>query len=263
VVTQDNNCATNGAPCGYPSVYKGCHYGNCTNNSGLPIQVSSLSGASSSWSINTAPGSWNASYDIWFNSVSSSTGQNDGCELMIWINHSGPPQPIGSIQATVSLSGATWDVWIGNVGWNVISYVRQNPTTSVNLDLRAFITDAQNRGQIQSSWWMTSVQAGFEPWSGGVGLASNAFSASFSTGGGTSPTPTPTPAPTAAPSATPAPTAATPSPTPNGSTTWAPSTFYARGSVVTYAGLSYQCRQSHTSQPGWEPPNAPALWSPL
>lgn len=33
--------------------------------------------------------------------------------------------------------------------------------------------------------------------------------------------------------------------------------------VVTYQGTSYECRQSHTSIPGWEPPNVLALWLPL
>src|SRR5262245_34639858 len=41
---------------------------------------------------------------------------------------------------------------------------------------------------------------------------------------------------------------------------WAPNTSYAVGARVTYQGSTYQCRQSHTSLPGWEPPNTPALW---
>jgi len=32
------------------------------------------------------------------------------------------------------------------------------------------------------------------------------------------------------------------------------------GTRVSYAGKNYQCLQAHTSQPGWEPPNAAALW---
>jgi beta-glucanase (GH16 family) len=43
---------------------------------------------------------------------------------------------------------------------------------------------------------------------------------------------------------------------------WAPYTYYAVGTVVTYQGVSYTCRQSHTSLPGWEPPNVLALWLP-
>ncbi|MEV0677873.1 family 20 glycosylhydrolase [Actinosynnema sp. NPDC050436] len=45
---------------------------------------------------------------------------------------------------------------------------------------------------------------------------------------------------------------------PSGS--WAPWTSYSTGNEVTYSGGTYRCRQPHTSQPGWEPTSAPALW---
>ncbi|WP_068786439.1 lytic polysaccharide monooxygenase [Paenibacillus phocaensis] len=41
---------------------------------------------------------------------------------------------------------------------------------------------------------------------------------------------------------------------------WAPNTAYAVGALVSYGGAIYECRQAHTSLPGWEPPNVPALW---
>ncbi len=44
---------------------------------------------------------------------------------------------------------------------------------------------------------------------------------------------------------------------------WQPWTAYTAGTVVTYNGTDYRCVQSHTSQPGWEPPNVPALWAPV
>ncbi|WP_250574937.1 glycosyl hydrolase family 18 protein [Nonomuraea sediminis] len=43
---------------------------------------------------------------------------------------------------------------------------------------------------------------------------------------------------------------------------WQPWTAYATGAHVTYNGTEYECIQGHTSQPGWEPPNVPALWKP-
>ncbi|HKI83636.1 MAG TPA: carbohydrate-binding protein [Candidatus Krumholzibacteria bacterium] len=42
--------------------------------------------------------------------------------------------------------------------------------------------------------------------------------------------------------------------------TWAAPVTYAVGDEVSYEGLDYRCRQSHTSQSGWEPPNVYALW---
>jgi len=44
---------------------------------------------------------------------------------------------------------------------------------------------------------------------------------------------------------------------------WAPGVAYTIGDIVTYDGPEYECRQSHTSQVGWEPPNVLALWLPL
>lgn len=76
------------------------------------------------------------------------------------------------------------------------------------------------------------------------------------------PGPTPTPTPTAAPTSTPTPgPTATPTPTPDtGVPEWAPYTAYLVNDLVTYQGSVYRCRQPHTSLPGWEPPNVPALW---
>ncbi|MDQ3403539.1 MAG: alpha-lytic protease prodomain-containing protein [Actinomycetota bacterium] len=51
-----------------------------------------------------------------------------------------------------------------------------------------------------------------------------------------------------------------PTTTPPVGGTWAAYTPYATGAQVTYNGNRYQAWQGHTSQPGWEPPNVPALW---
>ena len=175
IVSGDHNVPTNGPPAGYPSIYAGCHYGTCSTNSGLPLQVSGFGDVTSSVSYTTASGYWNASYDLWFDPNPNQTGQNTGAELMIWGNHQGPPQPIGSKVGTANLAGATWDVWFGNVGWNVISYVRQQTTNSLDINVAEFTNDAVGRGHVQTSWYLTSVQFGFEPWQGGPGLAVNSF----------------------------------------------------------------------------------------
>jgi hypothetical protein len=41
---------------------------------------------------------------------------------------------------------------------------------------------------------------------------------------------------------------------------WAFPVAYKIGDLVTYGGLTYSCRQAHTSQAGWQPPNVAALW---
>ncbi|WP_101255725.1 alpha-lytic protease prodomain-containing protein [Streptomyces barkulensis] len=42
--------------------------------------------------------------------------------------------------------------------------------------------------------------------------------------------------------------------------TWQAGTVYSAGDQVTYGGATYRCLQGHQAQPGWEPPNTPALW---
>jgi beta-glucanase (GH16 family) len=73
----------------------------------------------------------------------------------------------------------------------------------------------------------------------------------------TSPAPT-TPPATTAPPTTPPPT--TPPPAPK---VWQPFTIYLAKQVVSYQGKRYEVRQTHTSLPGWQPPNLPALFQLL
>lgn len=44
---------------------------------------------------------------------------------------------------------------------------------------------------------------------------------------------------------------------------WAVDTEYAAGDRRRRADRLYKCRQGHTSQAGWEPENAPALWEEI
>lgn len=181
--------ATNGAPGGYPSIYKGCHWGACTPDSGFPIQVSSIHSGTvtTSWSTTQPGGSndYNVAYDIWFNQTPTTSGQPDGAELMIWLNHNGPVHPSGSpVASNLSIGGRSYHVWFGNRGWNTISYTMTTGTASVsNLDLQALVADAVSRGYIRSSWYLIDVEAGFELWQGGAGLATNSFSVKVAGGG--------------------------------------------------------------------------------
>jgi hypothetical protein len=66
----------------------------------------------------------------------------------------------------------------------VITFRRQPTTTSMPLfDIKTFMTDAMSRNSrtgtkpangspaLNTAWFMTSVQAGFELWKGGAGAA--------------------------------------------------------------------------------------------
>src|SRR5271154_525552 len=107
--------ATDGPPGGYAAIYKGCHWGACTTGSGLPIQVGDMSpgDVTTSWSTTqTYSGAYDVAYDIWFNQTSTTSGQPDAEEMMIWLNHNGGVEPAGSVVASnVSIGGYTYTVW--------------------------------------------------------------------------------------------------------------------------------------------------------
>jgi hypothetical protein len=187
IIRQDGTGNLSGAPVSYPAIYLGCHYSNCSPNSPLPAQISTMGNVNTSISLTyPSSGTWNAAYDIWINADTNVSGVQD-TEIMIWLNRQGSIQPIGSPVGTVTLAGRSWQVWVGSNGQNnVVSYLATSmPITSISFNAREFILDAITRGSNfgTTSWYLTSVQAGFEPWIGGVGLAVNSFSTTVGGGG--------------------------------------------------------------------------------
>ncbi len=172
-VSTANFNLSGGAPATYPSIYKGCHWGLCTGDSGFPIQMSNLGSAVSSWST-TQPssGAYDVAYDIWFNSTPTTSGQPDGTEVMIWINSRGGVQPFGSQTATTNVDGLNWNVWTGQqTSWKIISYVLNPGATSVsNLDLKALFEDAVARGSINPVELPDRRRGGFRDLAGRPGV---------------------------------------------------------------------------------------------
>lgn len=201
--------STSGAPGGYPSVYRGCHWGVCTANSGLPIQVGALTTSgtvTTSWNTTqTGNGAYDAAFDIWFNQTPTTSGQPNAEEMMIWLNHNGPVQPSGGVVASgVSIGGHTYNVWEAQDStWKDVSYVMTSGTSAVSgLDIGLLAADSLARGYMTSSDYLIDVEAGFELWQGGAGLAANSYAVDVNGSGGTTP-PTTTPPTTAPPTTTP------------------------------------------------------------
>ncbi len=180
ITTENGSAPTNGAPLGYPSVYLGYHYGTGSPGSPLPEQLSQIQTATSSITY-TYPtsGTYDASYDIWLNPTPITTGVNQQ-EIMIWFNHTGPIQPVGSVVGTSTIDGKSFTVWEGSNGQNnVVSYVANSPITSWNnFNVLGFVDNTETLEPVTNSWYLTSIQAGFEPWSGSVGASVDSFSAS-------------------------------------------------------------------------------------
>ncbi|MDN3027997.1 cellulose binding domain-containing protein [Streptomyces sp. S.PB5] len=184
----DGSVPTNGAPKSYPSVFNGCHYTNCSPGTNLPAQLSNISTAPSSISYSYVSNAvYNASYDIWLDPTPRTDGVNR-TEIMIWFNRVGSIQPIGSQVGTATVGGRTWQVWTGSNGSNdVISFVAPSAISNWSFDVMDFVDQTVARGMAQNNWYLTSVQAGFEPWQNGAGLAVNSFSSAVNLGGGGGP----------------------------------------------------------------------------
>lgn len=169
----------------YPFIFKGCHWGNCTTDSGLPIMVSDVVKAPFVWSVdpNGAGGKWNVAFEAWFSKTYAiaTTSEPDGAELMIWLRAYGGMVPAGSKVATaVPIGGYNWDIYhLYPCPWgdwdHYIAYKITSPADYVMLDLKDFIDDSEARGWIDTSWYLASIEAGFELMVDGEGLTSNSF----------------------------------------------------------------------------------------
>ncbi|MCX5052443.1 cellulose binding domain-containing protein [Streptomyces sp. NBC_00201] len=185
IAQADGSVPTNGGPKSYPSVFNGCHYTNCSPGTNLPARLSSISSAPTNISYNYVSGAvYDAAYDIWLDPTPRTDGVNR-TEIMIWFNRVGPVQPVGSQTGTTSVAGRSWQVWAGNNGTNdVLTFVAPSAISSWNFDVMDFVRQTVSRGLAQDNWYLTSVQAGFEPWQNGAGLAVTSFSSTVNLGGG-------------------------------------------------------------------------------
>ena len=181
IATSAISKAPNGGPGAYPSLYKGCHWGNCTANSGLPRTVTEVQApgtvTTSAATTTVTTGTWSTVYDIWWDPSSTPSGGGQ-LEMMIWLTKLGPIQPAGALVAgNVAIGDRTYDVWKGSASpGGIVSYVLTSPSTSItNLDLGPLAADAAGRGYMAAAWFLIGVEFGFEPRQGGAGLAVDSF----------------------------------------------------------------------------------------
>ena len=184
IAKQTGTAPTNGAPVSYPSIYLGCHYNNCSPGTNLPMQVEAIKTANTNISLKYTGGAiFDASYDIWLDPRPIKDGKN-AREVMIWLNRRGDIQPIGSNVGNAKiakLAGVVWPkrhnrrhlirraVYHLEHDFNVLDFIAS---------VRDFAARFPECGKKIDGFYLTSIQAGFEPWKGGVGLAIERFQAS-------------------------------------------------------------------------------------
>ena len=110
----------------------------------------------------------NVSYDLW---LAASKGGSAAYEIMVWLGAYGGAGPIsstGSPVATTNIAGRNWQLFKGpNGSFTVFSFVVQGgPVTNFNADMKAFIDFLVRTQGVPASYWITSLQAGTEPFTG-------------------------------------------------------------------------------------------------
>ena len=122
----------------------------------------------------------NVSYDIWFNKTDiapAALRQNDGAEIMVWLQHPGVPLANYRILWTARIGGHAYDVtgWTAHrngVTWLYTAYIAVHPMTSMpRTKLNEFFANAIEHGRLSARWWLTSVNFGEEILAGGDGFA--------------------------------------------------------------------------------------------
>jgi len=91
-------------------------------------------------------------------------------------------QPLGIDHGAVDVGGKPWRYWYCGSGCqdgvDVATFVpAAGSLNEYSFNLKDFIQHAVTSGQLQASWYLTNVFAGFEIWNGGVGLKSDNFCA--------------------------------------------------------------------------------------
>ncbi len=162
----------------YPEVFRGCTWGICSLG-GWPLRIRD-DGVPRATLVTTQTwtGQYDTSFDNWFSTYPNKVRQSNGAEVMIWLSHPGLNV---SGWPVVTIDGTRWSVmhWRPckfGACWNFVAYVRVHQVSAAyGLWLNPFFRDSEARGLLRSSWWWTSVEAGFELCRGGRGLGIDYF----------------------------------------------------------------------------------------
>lgn len=151
----------------YPSVVTGWQWGVWSSDGRLPLQISHLAKASSGASTKLEnPGVQNVAYDLWFHAAAPVRGEDKPSdELMIWMQRYGGAGPLGKLQEKIHLDGAEWSLYVGDIGWKVFSFVREENATAWRVNVKAFIDYLVTKGLMPETKQLSSIQFGTEVFS--------------------------------------------------------------------------------------------------
>jgi hypothetical protein len=152
----------------YSSSVLGWHWGWKTSGHELPVRLNAGRDIYTDTRYRVSgSGTMNVAYDMWLHSIPNpSYSDNPTDEVMIWTYRSGGAGPLGTFQGTVNIAGTNWDLYRGNIGWNVFSFVRQSNTTSGTLHMQDFLNNLVSRGWMSNTKYLTRIQHGTEVFTG-------------------------------------------------------------------------------------------------
>jgi len=164
---------------GYPNISSGWESGinSCTGVKGTcftyPVEEEHDGMPETSVDTWLARGTYNASYDIWFNKTDAHPAQDNGTEIMIWIAYPGIHR---SFSRYVTIGGIRFGVmdWTAynartRTHWHYVAYLALHQRSSVkNLWLNEFFRNAISNHELSPYWYLTGIDFGFELVSGGM-----------------------------------------------------------------------------------------------
>lgn len=125
------------------------------------VSLSSLSAVNTSFEVSVPSNAYyDVAYDLWTN--------NNADEVMVWEqwNYDGPlsynygcsgyPSTACPIATNVSINGGTYDVFQGNNGHNVISFLRTSQRSSGSENILAFMNWCADEGKLNSKTFATA-----------------------------------------------------------------------------------------------------------
>jgi Glycosyl hydrolase family 12 len=148
----------------FDSSVLGWHWGWKTSGTELPVRLNAGRDIFTDVRYRvSASGTFNVAYDLWLHDIPNPDWPNNPTdEIMIWTYRAGGAGPLGTFQGTVSIAGTSWDLYRGNIGWNVFSFIRRSNTTAATLHLQDFLRNLINRGWVPSTKYLSSIEHGTE-----------------------------------------------------------------------------------------------------
>jgi hypothetical protein len=159
---------------GYPNISSGWESGvySCAGVRGecmkYPVEEKHDGEPITSVATWQSPGVYNVSYDIWFNKWDTHPAQDNGTEVMIWLAHPGINDS-AAMDWYVTIEGIRWGVmtWTATnrtrVRWHYVAFLAVPQRSGVHrLWLNPFFRNAIAHRLLQSNWWLTGIDFGFE-----------------------------------------------------------------------------------------------------